>query len=103
VLLVIDTVARHRHRLLDAPYAERRAVSVPELDVAVLAALEGGAIGARMTGGSFGGSLIALSGAGNAAPVTQSVSRSSTRLRRAIFRAPELFTAVPSDGARRLA
>ena len=35
-------------------------VSCPELDVAVEAALEGGALGARMTGGGFGGSVIAL-------------------------------------------
>lgn len=35
-------------------------VSVPELDVAVESALRGGARGARMTGGGFGGSAIAL-------------------------------------------
>lgn len=35
-------------------------VSSPELDVAVDAALERGAIGARMTGGGFGGCAIAL-------------------------------------------
>jgi galactokinase len=35
-------------------------VSCPELDVAVEAALAAGALGARMTGGGFGGSVIAL-------------------------------------------
>ena len=35
-------------------------VSCPELDLAVLTALESGALGARMTGGGFGGSAIAL-------------------------------------------
>ncbi|MBF8190892.1 galactokinase, partial [Nonomuraea sp. K274] len=35
-------------------------VSSPELDVAVEAAVRGGARGARMTGGGFGGSAIAL-------------------------------------------
>jgi galactokinase len=35
-------------------------VSCPELDVAVAAALATGALGARMTGGGFGGSAIAL-------------------------------------------
>ncbi len=35
-------------------------VSCPELDVAVESALEAGALGARMTGGGFGGSIIAL-------------------------------------------
>jgi galactokinase len=35
-------------------------ISSPELDVAVVTAVEAGAIGARMTGGGFGGSAIAL-------------------------------------------
>ena len=35
-------------------------VSAPELDTAVAAAVAGGALGARMTGGGFGGSAIAL-------------------------------------------
>jgi galactokinase len=35
-------------------------ISCPELDVAVIASLECGALGARMTGGGFGGSAIAL-------------------------------------------
>ena len=37
-------------------------VSAPELDTAVDAALAAGALGARMTGGGFGGSAIALVG-----------------------------------------
>ncbi|GAA1752224.1 galactokinase [Aeromicrobium alkaliterrae] len=35
-------------------------VSCPELDLAVEVALEHGALGARMTGGGFGGSVVAL-------------------------------------------
>jgi galactokinase len=35
-------------------------ISCPELDVAVTTAVEAGAVGARMTGGGFGGSSIAL-------------------------------------------
>ena len=35
-------------------------ISCPELDAAVEAALEAGAVGARMTGGGFGGSAVAL-------------------------------------------
>ncbi|MCL2482444.1 MAG: galactokinase [Propionibacteriaceae bacterium] len=35
-------------------------VSCPQLDLAVVTALEAGALGARMTGGGFGGSAIAL-------------------------------------------
>jgi len=35
-------------------------ISCPELDLTVVTALEAGALGARMTGGGFGGSAIAL-------------------------------------------
>jgi galactokinase len=35
-------------------------ISCPELDLAVTTAVEAGAVGARMTGGGFGGSSIAL-------------------------------------------
>jgi len=35
-------------------------ISCPELDLTVVTALESGALGARMTGGGFGGSAIAL-------------------------------------------
>lgn len=50
-------------RLLDASHVSMRddfEISIDELDVAVLAAREAGAIGARMTGGGFGGAAIAL-------------------------------------------
>lgn len=49
--------------LLDASHASLRddfEVSCPELDLAVVAATRAGALGARMTGGGFGGSAIAL-------------------------------------------
>ena len=49
--------------LMDASHASLRddyEVSCEELDVAVAAAREAGALGARMTGGGFGGSAIAL-------------------------------------------
>jgi galactokinase len=49
--------------LLDASHASLRddyEVSCEELDVAVEVAREAGAVGARMTGGGFGGSAIAL-------------------------------------------
>jgi len=35
-------------------------ISCPELDAAVETAVEAGAVGARMTGGGFGGSCVAL-------------------------------------------
>ncbi|GEL94610.1 galactokinase [Cellulomonas composti] len=49
--------------LLDASHASLRddyEVSCPELDLVASAAREAGALGARMTGGGFGGSAIAL-------------------------------------------
>ncbi len=49
--------------LLDASHTSMRddfEISSPELDVAVESAREAGALGARMTGGGFGGSAIAL-------------------------------------------
>jgi galactokinase len=49
--------------LLDASHASLRddaEVSSPELDCAVVAARATGALGARMTGGGFGGSALAL-------------------------------------------
>jgi galactokinase len=44
-------------------------VSTPALDVLVQAALDAGAFAARMTGGGFGGSIVALAESGRAAGV----------------------------------
>ena len=63
-------------RLMTASHASLRddyAVSCPELDVAVEAALEAGAQGARMTGGGFGGSAVALVPPGDGDAVRDSV------------------------------
>ncbi|WP_329793740.1 galactokinase [Lentzea sp. DG1S-22] len=73
-------------------------VSCLELDVAVDSAMAAGALGARMVGGGFGGSAIALVPVERHDEVERSVlagfaSRSLTR--------PRLFTAVPSAGAGR--
>jgi len=67
---VLDTVATLKEHgpaaigdLLDASHRSMRddfEISVPELDLAVETAQSSGAIGARMTGGGFGGSAIAL-------------------------------------------
>jgi galactokinase len=49
--------------LLDASHHSLRddfEVSCPELDLAVTTAREAGALGARMTGGGFGGSIVSL-------------------------------------------
>jgi galactokinase len=74
-------------------------VTVPELDAAVDAALASGAIGARMTGGGFGGCVIALVEAGHADAVAAAVARAFSDRG---FRAPAAFVAVPSDGAHRV-
>lgn len=63
--------------LMDASHAslhEDYEVTVPELDVAVEAARSAGAIGARMTGGGFGGSAIALVPAGTSGHVADDVA-----------------------------
>ncbi len=62
--------------LLDASHASLRddyEVSAVELDVVVAAARAAGALGARMVGGGFGGSAIALVRPGDAAAVSDAV------------------------------
>ena len=72
----------------------------PELDVAVEAARAAGAHGARMTGGGFGGSAIALVDAGEADAVARAVVRAYAE---AGFAAPAFLNALPSGPAGRLA
>ncbi|MEU6879297.1 galactokinase [Streptomyces sp. NPDC046712] len=74
-------------------------VSCPELDLAVEAANAAGALGARMTGGGFGGSAIVLVEERAAAAVSAAVEKAFAE---AGFAAPRIFPAVPSEGARRL-
>ncbi|CAM5422654.1 galactokinase [Streptomyces viridochromogenes] len=74
-------------------------VSCPELDLVVEAALTAGALGARMTGGGFGGSAIVLAEAGDVEAVTKAVE---VAFAAAGFTAPRVFEAVPAAGARRL-
>lgn len=71
-------------------------VSCTELDVAVDSALEAGALGARMTGGGFGGSAIALIPTAQREHVEQQVFEA---FRRRGLTQPRLSTAVPSPGA----
>ncbi|MFD5655240.1 galactokinase [Streptomyces sp. NPDC127039] len=74
-------------------------ISCPELDLVVDTALASGALGARMTGGGFGGSAIVLVEADDVDAVTKAVEDAFAA---AGFRAPRVFGAVPSAGARRL-
>jgi galactokinase len=71
-------------------------VSSRELDVAVDAALAAGAHGARMTGGGFGGSAIALVEAADADEIGVAVRAAFAA---ADLTAPNVFTAVASQGA----
>jgi galactokinase len=73
-------------------------ITTPALDLAVEAALDAGAVGARMTGGGFGGAIIALVTAGRARAAGESIT---SALVAAGHAAPELSTVTPSDGARR--
>ncbi len=64
--------------IMDASHTSLRddyAVSSPELDTVVEAARAGGALGARMTGGGFGGSAIALVEAGSVDIVARTVTQ----------------------------
>ncbi|MDF2045288.1 galactokinase [Microbacterium sp. Kw_RZR3] len=87
--------------LLTASHASMRddfEISVPELDLAVETTLAAGALGARMTGGGFGGAAIALIPTGLIAAATEEVLAAFAA---SGFRAPNVFTVTPSEGARR--
>ncbi|MCW4466393.1 galactokinase [Glutamicibacter sp. MNS18] len=105
---VLDTVKaleasdlREVGRLLRASHVSMRddyEISCPELDLAVQASLAAGAIGARMTGGGFGGSAIALI-------AVERIPAASASIRRAFAQAgyaePSIFTVNAAEGAGR--
>ncbi|HEY1616257.1 MAG TPA: galactokinase [Streptosporangiaceae bacterium] len=74
-------------------------VSWPQADATVEAALAAGASGARMTGGGFGGSVIALVPAERTGPVTAAVA---SRFEAEGWLPPWCTEVVPSAGARRI-
>jgi galactokinase len=74
-------------------------VSCAELDVVVDVALAHGALGARMTGGGFGGSAVALVPTDAVDAVGDAVTAAYADRG---WPAPGLLTATPSAGARRL-
>ncbi|WP_426805910.1 hypothetical protein, partial [Stenotrophomonas sp. SrG] len=104
----LDTVRTLRERgpaaigdLLVASHASMRddfEISVPELDTAVDASLAAGAVGARMTGGGFGGAAIALVARTEVETVSDAVTAAFAA---SGFAAPTIFTVTPSDGAGR--
>lgn len=73
-------------------------ISSVELDVAVEAAMAAGAIGARMTGGGFGGSAIALIHTTQIPEVSAAVE---TAFAQAGFIPPSIFTVIADEGAGR--
>ncbi len=105
---VLDTVRALREDgplaiggLLDASHVSMRddfEISVPELDLAVETAQANGAIGARMTGGGFGGSAIALVPAESISRVLVAVDGAFAE---AGMQQPTMFTVTPSEGAKR--
>jgi galactokinase len=74
-------------------------VSWPQADVAVETAIAAGAVGARMTGGGFGGAVIALVPATAVTSVRMALAAAYSRHR---WAAPAIWPALPSHGARRL-
>lgn len=74
-------------------------ISVPELDLAVDSALAAGAIGARMTGGGFGGAAIALVRVAELSAVSDAVLSAFAGRG---FTTPDLFTVTAADGASRV-
>ncbi|PYY37576.1 galactokinase [Curtobacterium sp. MCJR17_055] len=73
-------------------------ISVPELDLAVDTAMANGAVGARMTGGGFGGSAIALVDREARERIAAAVTAAFAD---AGYREPTVFTVHAAQGARR--
>lgn len=88
--------------VLDASHASLRddyEVSCPELDVAVETARAAGALGARMTGGGFGGSAIALAPAGRVEAIAAAVTDAYARRG---WHAPRFLVALASAAGGRV-
>ncbi|PZF63220.1 galactokinase [Curtobacterium sp. MCPF17_047] len=105
---VLDTVRTLREQgpraigsLLVASHASMRddfEISVPELDLAVETAVANGAVGARMTGGGFGGAAIALVDREARDRIAAAVTAAFAS---AGYREPNVFTVHAAQGARR--
>jgi galactokinase len=102
VELLRDGRVREIGGLLTTSHASMRddyRITIPELDLAVETLLECGAVGARMTGGGFGGCVIALvepDRVDDAARAVVDAYQSQG------YRAPTQFTVRPAAGAHRV-
>jgi galactokinase len=88
--------------LLHASHASLRddfEVSVPRLDVAAEVAERSGALGARMVGGGFGGSVLALVRADELTRISEAIAAAYADEG---WEAPRAFPVVPGQGAARL-
>jgi galactokinase len=93
----MEAVGRHltaSHRSMRDDYE----ITTPALDLAVEAALSAGALGARMTGGGFGGSTITLIDKHRVPAMTVAVSNA---FQAAGFAQPRVTTVTPGAGAHR--
>lgn len=105
---VLDTVRTLREEgplaigpLLDASHVSMRddfEISVPELDLAVETAQANGALGARMTGGGFGGSAIALVSSDDVSRIQVAIDGAFAEHG---FGQPTMFVVDASEGASR--
>jgi galactokinase len=105
---VLDTVRTLRESgpraigaLLDASHVSMRddfEISVPELNLAVETAQANGAIGARMTGGGFGGAAIALV---DRDQISHLLAALDGAFAESGYEQPTMFTVTASEGARR--
>ncbi|MFI5911513.1 galactokinase [Dactylosporangium sp. NPDC051541] len=106
---VLDTVdalraggAREIGPLMTASHESMRddyEITVPQVDTAVNAALAAGAHGARMTGGGFGGCVLALVDADRCDAVEAAVREAFTE---AGFTPPDAFVVTPAEGTHKL-
>jgi galactokinase len=94
-LAAIGDLLTASHRSL----SYRFGLSWPQADAAVQAAIDAGATGARMTGGGFGGSVVALLPADRDGAVRAAANR---RFAQHGWPVPRYLPAIPSDGGLRL-
>ena len=89
-------------RLMHESHASMRddfEISVDELDTAVETAVRHGAVGARMTGGGFGGAAIALAPVAKISELTNSIYAEFELLG---YERPNIFTVTAADGGSRI-